>query len=118
MRMIVLAVSLFGFVSGCWLAVMEMVLHHPGYVGRLGVAVCISMISLAVVLARMFHLGARNERWLWAGAVVLIGIGVQAFARNARAAHFEGFVFIISAAIVLQGVLMLVFLGRSGHNAS
>ena len=95
---------------------MEILLRHPGYAGRLGVAICIGVISLATVLVQIRHAGFRQERWLWAGAVVLIGIGVEAFLHNARAAHFEGFVFLISLAIIVQGLLMLVTLGRPGHD--
>jgi hypothetical protein len=61
----------------------------------------------------MLHVGFRGERWLWAGAAVLIVYGAQAFFRNARAMHFEGFVFIISLLLMLQGVLMLTTLGRA-----
>jgi Flp pilus assembly protein protease CpaA len=45
---------------------------------------------------------------------VLIGLGGQAFVRNAQVAHFEGFVFVISLVVVLQGLLMLFALGRAG----
>jgi hypothetical protein len=113
MRKVLLLVSLFTLACGVWLAAMECVLRHPGYVVRIAVAICIGLISLATILARMLHLGFRCERWLWVGAVALIGIGGQAFVRNARSAHFEGFVFLISLALVLQGLLMLLSLGRS-----
>jgi hypothetical protein len=52
------------------------------------------------------------ERWLWTAAAVLIGLGVYSFLRNAHATHFEGFVFIISIVLVVQGGLMLLTLGR------
>ena len=45
-------------------------------------------------------------------AAALIGLGVFSFLRNARAAHFEGFVFVIAIVLVLQGLLMLITLGR------
>jgi hypothetical protein len=96
---------------------METLLRHPGYAERIGVALAIALICAATILVRMLHVGFRNERWLWAGAAVLIGIGAQAFFRNAHAAHFEGFVFIISLVLVLQGLLMFATLGRAsgGH---
>jgi hypothetical protein len=51
--------------------------------------------------------------------VVLIGIGGQAFVRNARAAHFEGFVLVISVALVTQGLLMLASgMGQKGRARS
>ena len=114
MRKVLLFVSLFTLACGVWLAAMECVLRHPGYGVRIAVAICIGLISLATILARMLHLGIRSERWLWVGAIALIGIGGQAFVRNERSAHFEGFVVIISLALLLQGLLMLLSLGRVG----
>jgi hypothetical protein len=113
MSKILLVVSMFTLACGCWLAVMEMVLRHPGFGERIGVALAIALICAATILARMLHVGFRGERWLWAGAAVLIALGGQAFLHNARSAHFEGFVFVISLVLVLQGVLMLATLGRA-----
>ena len=118
MRRIVVLASLFGFTAGSWLGVMEAVLRHPGYVGRIAIDACIVLISLATILAQVFDLGFRSERWLCVGAVVLIGIGAQAFVHNVRASHFEGFVFVISIAIVLQGLAMLASLGRPRQQSS
>jgi len=42
------------------------------------------------------------------GALVPLAVGAEAFVRNASAAHFEGFVVIISSALVFQGILMLL----------
>jgi hypothetical protein len=108
MKRALLPLSMFTFACACWLGVMEVVLRHPGYGPRAGVSGLIALISLATVLVRMADVGVRGERWLWVGAVVLIGIGGQAFFRNARAAHFEGFVLVISVALMMQGLLMLV----------
>jgi hypothetical protein len=47
---------------------------------------------------------------------LLILNGAVIFLRNARAAHFEGFVFFISLLLVAQGGLMLLTLGRNGEN--
>jgi hypothetical protein len=115
---ILLCVSIVTLACACWLAAMEILLRHPGYVMRAGVAIGIALISLAVIVVRMLHLGVRGERWLWAGAVALVGIGGQAFVRNARAEHFEGFVLLVSLILVLQGTLMLIFLGRSTDRRS
>jgi hypothetical protein len=120
MKKTLLPLLMFTFACACWLGVMEIVLRHPGYGTRVGVAALIALIaliSMATVLVRMTDAGAglRLERWLRVGAVVLIGIGGQAFVRNARAAHFEGFVLVISVALVVQGLLMLISgIGRKG----
>jgi hypothetical protein len=107
MKKTLLPLSMFTFACACWLGVMEMVLRHPGYGLRVGVAALIALISMATIVGRLAHLEGRSEEWRWAGAILLIGIGGEAFLRNARATHFEGFVLLISLALVLQGVLML-----------
>jgi len=107
--------SVITLLCGCWLALMECLLQHPGFAGRAAVAVLIAAAGLATLLVRLLHAGVRSERWLWLAAVALMGFGAFSFARNARAAHFEGFVFIISIVLVVQGLLMLMTLGR--HNA-
>jgi hypothetical protein len=113
MGKILLLVSMFTLACACWLAFMEMLLRHPGYAERIGVALDVALICAATILVRMLHVGFRGERWLWVGAAALIVFGAQAFFRNAHAMHFEGFVFIISLLLVLQGVLMLTTLGRA-----
>jgi hypothetical protein len=100
---------------GCWLAFMECLLRHPGFAARATVALLIAAAGVATLLVRLLHLGVRSERWLWAAAAALIGLGVFSFLRNARAAHFEGFVFVIAIVLVLQGLLMLATLGRQSH---
>lgn len=100
---------------GCWLAFMEVLLRHPGFAARAAVALLIAAAGLATLLVRLLHFGVRSERCLWAAAAALIGLGVLSFLRNARAAHFEGFVFVISIVLVLQGLLMLATLGRQSH---
>jgi hypothetical protein len=106
------ATSVITLLCGCWLALMECLLRHPGFEARAAVALLIAAAGLATLLVRFLHAGARGERWLWAAAVALMALGVFSFLRNARASHFEGFVFIISIVLVVQGLLMLVTLGR------
>jgi hypothetical protein len=112
-----LLVSFFTLACAGWLAIMETVLRHPGYVARIGTALVIAAICVTTILVRMLHAGIRCERWLWLGAVALIALGVMAFFRNAHANHFEGFIFVISLVLVVQGVLMLATLGRAGGSA-
>jgi len=103
--------SLVTLACACWLALMEIILRHPGFGMRAAVAVCISFICLATILARVLHVDVRRERWLWTGAVALLWIGADAFMNNRLAEHFEGFVLFISLVVVLQGALMLIVLG-------
>jgi hypothetical protein len=104
--------SLVTLACGCWLALMELLLRHAGFASRAAVALLIAAIGMATLLARMLHLGVRRERWFWPAAVALIWFGGSSFLRNARSAHFEGFVFVISLVLVLQGLLMLITMGR------
>jgi hypothetical protein len=112
MGKVLMGSSLITLACACWLALMEMLLRHAGYGTRIGLALSIALICALTVLARMLHAGASVERWLWICAAALIGIGVEAFLHNARSPHFEGFVFVISLLVVVQGLLMLVTLGR------
>jgi hypothetical protein len=116
MKKILLFVSFFTFGSACWLALMEIVLRHSGYLLRVGVSGSIALISLATMFIVVARSGIRGERWFWVGASVLIAIGGQAFFRNLRAVHFEGFVLLISVALILQGVLMLFSCAGRGVN--
>jgi hypothetical protein len=99
-------------ICGCWLAFMEVLLRHPGFAARSAVALLIAAVGLTSLLARLLHFGVRSERSLLGSAAVLIGFGVLSFLHNARAPHFEGFILVISIVLVVQGLLMLVTLGR------
>jgi hypothetical protein len=105
--------SLFTSLCGCWLAAMESLLRHPGYPLRIGMELSIVAICIAAILVRVLHAGIRGERWLWPAGVALIAVGGASFYRNAHATHFEGFVALISVAFALQGILMVLLLGRA-----
>lgn len=113
MQRILLSGSFLTLLAAGWLVVMEMVLQHPGFVTRIAMTSCIVGISVATILTQGFHAGIRAERWLCAAAgIVLIGFGIQAFLRDASAAHFEGYVVVVASLIVLQGLLLLISLQR------
>ena len=113
MGKLLLIVSTFTLACTGWLAFMETELQHPGFATRIGIASAIALICVATILVRLLHAGLRTERWLWAGALVLIGLGGVAFFHNTHSAHFEGFILVIGIVLVLQGVLMLATLGRT-----
>ena len=66
----------------------------------------IAAICVATLLSRLLHAGFGIQRGLRFSAPVMIYVGVQAFIHNARSAHFEGFAFIISLLLIVQGALM------------
>jgi hypothetical protein len=111
---ILLLVSSLSLACGCWLAVMEMLLRHPGFEARIGTALIIVSICAVTILMRMLLAGYRCQRWMWLGAAGLIFIGALAFFRQVRSAHWEGFAVVIATLLVLQGVLMFATMGRAG----
>lgn len=112
MRKILLLASVFSVACGAWLVTMELLLHHAGYAARAAMDAVISLIPLATVLAILLHVEVGAERWFRLLGLPLIAIGLWAFVRNARSAHFEGFVLIVSLVLAAQGALMLAALGR------
>jgi hypothetical protein len=110
---LIILCSIVTLLCGAWLAVMELILRHAGFPSRVAIALLIALVCAATLLARMLHLGTHRERWFWPAALAFIWIGGSSFLRNARSAHFEGFVFVISLIVVLQGLLMLVTMGRT-----
>ena len=119
MGKVLMALSAVVLACACWLAVMETILRHEGYAGRIAEALGIGAICAATILVKMLHAGLVVERWLWLGAGTLIVLGATAFLHNERAAHFEEFVMVISLLLLAQGVLMLATMGRrnNGQNS-
>jgi len=97
-----------GLAAGIWLAVMENVLKHEGYAGRTAIAACIAMQSLATLLLVARPRGFVFRRVVMAGAVGIVVLGGYSVLRILDAPHFEGFVLVIGAALILQGGLTLI----------
>jgi hypothetical protein len=101
--------------SGVWLAVMENILRHPGHAGRSAIAACIVIEGLATVLFLMWHGRPMFRVIILAGAVGVALLGASAIIRVLNAPHFEGFVLLIGAALVAQGMMALVVVGGERH---
>lgn len=97
--------------AGVWLAVMENVLRHPGYAARSIIALLIMLQGLVTILFLMVHGRSVYRVIVAAGAVGAIALGASALLRILSAAHFEGFVLLIGAALVIQGSLALLVVG-------
>ncbi len=116
MKTALTCMSFFTAVAGLWLAVMENILKHAGYAGRSAIAACIVIQGLATVLwlARDGRTSFRIV--ILAGSVGVALLGASAIKRILDAPHFEGFVFLIGSALIVQGILALavVLLARHG----
>jgi hypothetical protein len=97
-------------IAGAWLGIMELLLQHPGYFGRAVTACCI----IAQAGGTLFYLRAQGQRVLRAvlafGGTALAALGLVSIHRVLHAAHFEGFVLLIGAALILQCIVTLVVL--------
>jgi len=98
-------------VAAVWLAVMENVLRHPGYVGRSAIAACIVIQGLSTVGFLMWHGGPLSRTLVQASAAGIAILGAAAVIRITNAPHFEGFVLLIGTALMVQGILTLVVTG-------
>ena len=110
-----------GFTAVCmfWLALMEMTLRRPGYATRTALEVSFALSCLVAAYLRMLTLPrTRSEACLRGAGLLTILFGAHAFFDNARRAHFEGFVFVISLLLIAEGALMVLTLGRRGENNS
>jgi hypothetical protein len=101
--------------AGVWLAVMENLLKHPGYPQRSAIAACIVIQGLATLLFLMWHGRATFRVIVLAGAVGAAVLGASAIIRDLNAPHFEGFVLLIGAALIVQGMMSLVVVGGARH---
>lgn len=114
MGAILIGASIITAICMVWLATMEIVLRHPLYPHRAALDVVLALVCLATILTRLLNPRRTvGERSLQGIGFLLILFGALAFFQNASAAHFEGFVFIISLLLMLQGLLMLLGLGRT-----
>ena len=104
-------VSLLMFACTCWLTTMEVILRHPGFVPRACVWGVIAALCLLTAASRSLHLQPKSERGFWVLAAAFFLFGISAFLQNARAAHFEGYLLVISVLLMVEGLLMIAFLG-------
>ncbi len=105
-----LAVCVFNVAAGTWLGVMEQVLRHSGFGGRSVIAACIVVQAVLTAAVVMWQRYSPMRYAVEIGAVPLIGLGIFALYGIMRAKHFEGFVLIIGAALIVQGLLTFLAL--------
>jgi hypothetical protein len=117
MGKLLFATSGFTMICMLWLASMELKLKHPGYATRMALDFCFAASCLATfVLRGLASPRPVSERCLRGTGFVMILFGGETFLENAHATHFEGHIFFVSLALIVQGVLMVLTLGRNGGN--
>ena len=103
-RRAVIVLGVFCVLAFSWFAVMEIVLRHPYYPLRLTVALLIAALSVMTIISLRGGSGAR-WRWVQRGWLPLGALGAWAFVLNLRAADFEGYIALMSAALMAQSLL-------------
>jgi len=107
--------SIFTVAAGTWLALMENVLKHDGYPARTTMDACIAIQGLATLLVLRFRLGSVFPTLVMLGAAAVAWIGGSSVFHILRASHFEGFVLVIGAGLILQGALTIGTLARARY---
>lgn len=108
MRIALAALSAFTLLACAWLLVMFFVLRHQGFEWR-GAVTALLIAQSAVTLVVL----GTDVRSVWPritlalGACAIVALGALAFVANERASDWEGYVAVISAALVMQGLLTL-----------
>jgi hypothetical protein len=104
-RRVVMVLGAFSAMAFSWFAFMEIALRHPYFAWRLG----FSVLAVALGITTMVSLrgGGNHAHWRWVqrGWLLLAAVGAWAFVANLRATDFEGYIALMSAALVAQGVL-------------
>jgi hypothetical protein len=107
-KQLLIVMCVFTILAGTWLGIMENILKHDGYEGRSVIAACIVLQGLATLL--LFRLGGSVvfRVAVLSGTVGIVWLGISAIRNLAHTQHFEGFVFVIGLALIVQGALTLL----------
>jgi hypothetical protein len=110
MKQLLMLLCLFVAASGVWLAVMENVLKHDGYLTRTAIAAGIAVQAIATVVYLLLHGRTLFRGFIVITAVVVLWVGASTLVNTLHAAHFEGYALVISVALILQGLLTIAVL--------
>jgi len=94
--------------AGIWLAVMENILKHDGYAGRMVIAAAILLQSVVTLLLRGLAGCFIVRVFIAVGAIAAALWGALGIHRILASPHFEGFVLLIGVALLSEGVLTLM----------
>ena len=107
------ATSGFTALAGGWLAMMELILKHNGYEGRIGMDLLMALQGIAALLASKASKRPPLIRSVFLVSAIALGyIGMSALTVISRRAHFEGFVVVIGIAIIVQAIVTTLVMLR------
>ncbi len=111
------SLCIFAALSGTWLLAMEFILKHPGRGVRSAMDAGIVIEALFTVICLATPRSPLLRICLLCGSGGILWLGVSALWSDLAGAHFEGFVLVISVALIAQGVLSLLLLGHADAEA-
>ena len=103
----------FTALSGGWLGVMDILLRHPGYKGRVWIAATIVGQALLTLGVLRFRRLAALRIVALGGTLPLLWLAGTALNATLRGAHLEGYILLIALALIVQAILTLFTLLRS-----
>jgi len=98
--------------SGCWLAMMDLLLRHPGYGSQIVIAATIVSQAMLTLAALRFHRHGGLRAISMVGSLTLLWLAGSALKATFGGAHFEGYVLLIALALIVQAVLTMSTLPR------
>ncbi|HEV2618741.1 MAG TPA: permease prefix domain 2-containing transporter [Acidobacteriaceae bacterium] len=111
--------SLCTALAGVWLGMMDVVLRHPGYGSQVVIAAMIVSQALLTLAALRFDRSGGLRATATAGSLIVLWIAGRALIAALRGPHFEGYILLISSALMVQATLALLTLpGRKGQAIS
>ena len=117
MRTLLGVLCAFTILAVGWLCMMFLALRHPGFAWRAALCVLVMVQSAATLVSLRRAASVVLTSVVAAGAVLVGASAGWAFVQNSQAGPggFEGYLAVITAALVLQALLTLarVFLPRS-----
>lgn len=118
LKHILMAFCAFGVIAGVWLLSMENILKHPGFERRSVIAVCIAAQALATLACLAVYRALALRVIVLLGAAAICWMGASVVWGIWNSPHFEGYALLIGSALVVQGLLTMLVLGRGfAHRA-
>jgi hypothetical protein len=111
MRKLLIALAAFTALASAWLATMDLILKHPGYVERTWMAAFFASQSIATIIAFATPLRRVLRALTLPGAAIIAYMGLHVLVLLSKGARdFEGYVLLIALALVLQAAITVISL--------